>query len=46
MVPLHCLWLEGLPIKANGKLDSNALPTLEIGQLQSADYVAPQSELE
>ncbi|WP_338723475.1 non-ribosomal peptide synthetase [Pseudomonas tolaasii] len=46
MVPLHWLWLERLPLNANGKLDRNALPALDIGQLHSQDYLAPRNELE
>ncbi|MCT7149562.1 phosphopantetheine-binding protein, partial [Salmonella enterica subsp. enterica serovar Oranienburg] len=42
----HWLWLERLPLNANGKLDRNALPALEIGQLHDQAYLAPRTALE
>ena len=46
MVPLHWLWLDRLPLNANGKLDRKALPDIDIGQLHGQAYQAPRTELE
>ncbi|MBG6856676.1 non-ribosomal peptide synthase/polyketide synthase [Pseudomonas aeruginosa] len=45
MVPAHLLFLERLPLTANGKLDRRALPAPDASRLQQ-DYAAPRSELE
>ncbi|MDU9390191.1 non-ribosomal peptide synthetase [Pseudomonas sp. zfem002] len=45
MLPGHWLFLERLPLTANGKLDRKALPTPDAGQARG-EHVAPQGELE
>ena len=46
MVPLHWGWFDSLPHNANGKLDRNALPAIDIGGQYSQAYQAPRNELE
>ncbi|MHC8319523.1 non-ribosomal peptide synthase/polyketide synthase [Pseudomonas sp. GB2N2] len=45
MVPAHLLFLERLPLTPNGKLNRQALPAVDVGQLQ-VHYLAPHSERE
>ncbi|MEG0886378.1 MAG: phosphopantetheine-binding protein, partial [Janthinobacterium sp.] len=45
MVPTHLVFIEQLPLTANGKLDRKALPAPDASLHQHA-YVAPVTELE
>jgi len=45
MVPSFYVWLERLPINANGKLDRNALKNPDTSA-KKASYVAPENELQ
>ncbi|WP_122386926.1 non-ribosomal peptide synthetase [Pseudomonas syringae group genomosp. 7] len=46
MVPGALVRLDSWPLTANGKVDRRALPVPDRGALSTADYQAPQGELE
>ncbi|MEM9508872.1 MAG: amino acid adenylation domain-containing protein [Cyanobacteria bacterium P01_E01_bin.35] len=47
MIPLAFIFLESLPLSANGKVDRGALPSPDIViQESEGNYVAPQNEVE
>ena len=46
MVPETYLFLDKLPLTANGKMDKKALPDPDESVLNKAEFVAPRSELE
>jgi len=43
MLPSRVIFLEEMPLTANGKIDKARLPVVEIGHLVSEDYAVPET---
>ncbi|PPS41250.1 non-ribosomal peptide synthetase [Chroococcidiopsis sp. TS-821] len=46
MIPAVFLFLDALPLSANGKIDRKALPTPDVASSTRRTYAAPQTEIE
>lgn len=44
MIPTQLIYLDKIPVTANGKLDKSALPEVEL--VDNANYIAPRNEIE
>ena len=45
MIPAYYIHIDKVPLKANGKLDRNALPKPDVSDFRS-DYAAPETEIQ
>ena len=46
MIPEAFIMLERLPLNTNGKIDKSALPRPLLGDMRTAEYIAPRNDIE
>lgn len=46
MIPRHFVEVDKMPLNSNGKIDRKQLPSIEISEEISQNYVAPRNEIE